>query len=294
MTVVFSSNDNHAMLLGIALCSLFENKKGDYPLQIFVMDGGISRENKKRFAALERRYHIPIIYLVPDPSIFKDVRVRDRSIAAYFRIAIGTVLPATCHKVLYMDCDIIVRGDIAELFNIDLEGKTVAAVPDYMGDTFADYRRQIAGKDGVYFNSGVMLINLDCWRQLDIESKLFAYIREHPDQLIFDDQDPLNATFSKDYKQLSTKYNFMVAVPEQSSDDPNPLVAHFSGGAKPWYFFSALRHQDAWVYYANLTPWRWWKYRKVMDIYFAQKYGIYPVAWWVWRVYKKIKRLVLS
>ena len=48
VTIVFSANEGHAMLLGIAFCSLFENKKGDYPMQIYVLDGGIAAVNKER------------------------------------------------------------------------------------------------------------------------------------------------------------------------------------------------------------------------------------------------------
>ena len=83
VTVVFSSNDNHAMLLGIALCSLFENKKGDYLLNIFVLDGGISSRNRVRLAILEKRYAFSISYRIPDPKAIRrhfDRRPADRRV----------------------------------------------------------------------------------------------------------------------------------------------------------------------------------------------------------------------
>lgn len=289
VTIVFSANDYHAMLLGVALCSLFENKHGDYPVRVFVFDGGISAENKKRLGILEQNYGFSIMYATPDPSLFVRVPIRDRPVAAYYRIVIARFLPADFRRVLYLDCDVMVRGDVAELFYFDLAGKTVAAVPDCFPEEQRKHLRHISGKDGVYFNSGVMLIDLDRWKRHDVERQLFSFIHEHPDKLKFDDQDPLNVVFREDYAALPTTYNVMAGAPANPDGDPNPFVVHFSGGAKPWYLLSSLRYQGEWVDYANMTPWRDKKYRKIMDVYFAHRHHVYPVAWWTWRAYKRVR-----
>jgi lipopolysaccharide biosynthesis glycosyltransferase len=293
VTVVFSSNDSHALLLGVALCSLFENKKGDYPVRVFVLDGGISEKNKKRLSILEDRYSFRITYMVPDSRLFAEI-ANSRPIAAYYRIAIGYLLPPDCHKAIYLDCDVIVRGDIAELFGISLEGKTVGAVPDqpqserraHLEKMCEDLSLVTVPHNAVYFNSGVLMIDVDRWRTRDVERKLFAFIREHPDKLCFDDQDPLNVIFIDDRKTLPAKFNFVPVGPAIKDD---PVVIHFAGGIKPWYFLSALPYQREYLHYVNLTPWKYRKYRKPVDTFFAKKYHFYPVAWWAWCTYKKIR-----
>ncbi len=295
VTVVFSANDNHAMLLGVALCSLFENKKGDYPIRIFVMDGGISMKNKARLRELEQRYHFAIEYVVPDAKLFEGISTEWRPIPAYYRVAIGRTLPADCHKALYMDCDIVVKGDIAELFHENLEGKTIAAVPDYYQEF---WKEKLVGmcqelsvpmpQEFFYFNSGVMLIDLERWRTLDIESKLFAFIRANPDKLWVADQHPLNVVLIGDCTALPAKYNFDPA-PTNLHRLREPFIIHFSGGTKPWYRLSALEFRDEYIRYADMTPWKHEKYRKFMDVPFAKKYHIYPLMWGIWSFYKKLR-----
>jgi lipopolysaccharide biosynthesis glycosyltransferase len=312
VTLAFSSNDNHAMLLGVALCSIFENKKGDYPTQVFVMDGGISKKNKQRMQVLEKRYSFKIKYIVPDIKLFSGIPTDARPIPAYYRIAIGRMLPADCHKALYMDCDVVVKGDIGELFAIDLGDKTVAAVADQPQDFWVPRLKKMCGELGMlsdvameqyrglsdealfrYFNSGVMLINLDRWRARDIERQLFEFIRKNPDKLWVADQDPLNIILFRDWQELPVKYNFL-PPPTRISEEKHPVIIHFAAGDKPWYLFSALGYQRDYVYYANKTPWRRVKYRKLMDIHFAKKHGVYPVAWGIWKAYKNTKQWLVS
>ena len=99
--------------------------------------------------------------------------------------------------------------------------------------------------------------------------------------------------FADDFKELSPKYHLLIEQVAAGQGDgrscPDPLIVHFVGGGKPWYLLSALPYQPEYVYYANKTPWRKEKYRKLMDVYFAKKYHIYPLAWGVWLVYKKLK-----
>ena len=188
VTIVFSSDNNHAMLLGVVLCSLFENKRGDYAMNVFVLDGGISDMNKARMKELEDTYHFSITYAVPDAAWFEGISTDARPIAAYYRAAIDRLVPATCKRAVYLDCDILIEGDIKELFEFDLEGKTAGAVADHPQGERREYLKKLSGLDGDYFNSGVLLIDLDLWRQKEIGKKLFSFIRANPDKLFFADR----------------------------------------------------------------------------------------------------------
>lgn len=302
LTIIFSSNDKYAMLLGVALCSIFENKKGNYSVSVYVIDAGISAKNKEWLGVLEKRYGFAISYILPDKKLFDSIPINNLStryylpIEVYYRIAIASLLPADCRKLIYLDVDVIVRGDLAALFNISLDGKTVGAVADchpkekmeHLKKMLASIRSPEMPRECIYFNSGALLIDLDLWRKRGIEEKLFRCIQENPDKLWYHDQDALNIVLLGDCKKLPAKYNLLTEHVNKQNER-NPLVVHFVGGGKPWYILSALPYQPEYVYYVNKTPWKNRKYRKLMDVYFAKKYHLYPIVWRAWIAYKKLR-----
>ncbi|MEY4731165.1 MAG: hypothetical protein RL681_111 [Candidatus Parcubacteria bacterium] len=295
VAVVFSSDDTYAMLLGVALCSLFENKKGDYPIHVFVIDGGISAKNKERLGILKKRYNFAITYVIPDKRLFASIPVVHLPLEAYYRIAIGRMIPSTYRRAVYLDCDVIVRKDIIELFTADLAGKTVGAVADCLQDVRKRHLEKLCRSIALleipekltYFNSGVLLIDMERWREREIEEKLFAFICRHP-ELWAADQDALNIVLLGDRTILAATYNLLAEFAHEQNEK-DPLIVHFVGGGKPWYLLSALPYQSEYVRYANKTPWKKEKYRKLMDVPFAKKYHLYPIVWSLWTAYKKTK-----
>lgn len=302
VNVIFVCNEAYAILLGVALCSLFENKKGNYPVNVYVVDTGISAKSKERFSILEKRYGFAITYVVPDKKLFEQLPYGDlikgyyAPIEVYHRVYLSHVVPSTCHKLIDLDDDMVIRGDIAELYDIDLEGKTLGGVADcdqkmkweLLGQLRANIEWPSLPKDPVYFNSGMMLVDMDRWRERNVEEKLVKLIQAHPTKLWHHDQDALNAVLLEDHKDLPLKYNFLVGQFD-AKDAPDPFILHFVGGAKPWYRFSAVPYQSEYLYYVNKTPWKDEKYRKIMDVYFAKKYHFYTLAWGARSAYKKIR-----
>ncbi len=302
ITIIFSANDSFAMLLGVILCSIFENKKGDYGINVYVIDGGISEKNKERLGVLENRYGFKINYIIPDKKIFDDVLSAGSEIKlpieTYYRAAVGSMIPQSCRKVLYLDIDAVVRGDIKELFDVSLDGKTIGAVADCFPNDRREHLKELCAEipsskilpDTFYFNAGVLSIDLDRWRERGVEEKLFKFMRERSGKLFYHDQDALNVVLLGDCKILPVKYN-MIAELAGNYDEKNPLVVHYGGGGKPWYILSALPYRQDYIYYANKTPWKNIKYRKLMDVHFAKRYHIYTLTWGIWTMYKKFKKL---
>ncbi len=305
ITIVSYSNDSYAMLLGASLCSLFENKKGDSPVDVYVIDSGISEENKNRLHVLEQKYKFKIQYIFPDKQFFDKIPLE--KLASYYplpmenyhRLSVGRFLPSTCHRIINLDADTVILGDISEFFQVDLEGKTIGAVMDGSPEEKSEHFKKLCASVGqfelpansVYFNSGILLVDMDLWRKNNVEEKLLHLISEHASKLSYHDQDALNLVLLGDCKELPPKYNLLAATTD-SIPASDPLIVHYVGGGKPWYFLSALPYQSKYIYYINKTPWKNRKYRKFMDIYFAKKYHLHPIAWGIWSVYKKIKNLI--
>ena len=129
------------------------------------------------------------------------------SLAAYYRIFLGNLLPLKIHKVLYLDCDLVVVGSIEKLRNTDLKTFAVACVEEMCSGREEIYTRLHYPSSDSYFNSGVLLVNLDYWREEGLMSKALDYISKNGSKLVFNDQDVLNALLHDCKLFLPFRYN---------------------------------------------------------------------------------------
>ena len=179
-----------------------------------------------------RKYHLPTAHL---------------SYAAYFRFFIPDILKED--KVLYLDSDIIVNGDLTPLFAIDLGDSPVAAVRDELQQT--------------NFNSGVLLINNAYWREHSISTKLFELADQYH-EVEFGDQGILNRFFVGQWKELDVNYNFMVGMDtiatrfqkdewyvKANQYESEVSVIHYTD-EKPWSAVYNNRLGDKWWFFYAL------------------------------------------
>lgn len=190
------------------------------------------------------------------------------TVATYFRLLLPTLLPAEIDRVIFIDSDTVVMADLWDLWKQPLQGKALGAVPEHIiscrghGYTF-----------GEYFNAGVMLIDLQRWREADLLNRGGAFARANPHRLRHWDQDVLNHVFLHDWLPIQDRWNacphLFGLLPEASlapedltaSEQEairNPAIVHFAGGGglvKPWNARCQhpLRHQYLSV--RSGTPW---------------------------------------
>jgi lipopolysaccharide biosynthesis glycosyltransferase len=236
ITLVSACDDKYVNLLKVMLCSVCENQKKDYCIEVFIFDGGMSDASRSTVSQMAGRYGVAPVYIVPPQAMFAKVSClpipKWWPITAYYRIAIGTLLPSTCHKAVYLDCDTLVRGDLAELFDTNLCGNMIAAAADYPWETQAhlpDLLGRPARQGEIYFNSGVLVVDLDLWREQEVERKLFTYTYEHCTPMV--DQDALNAMFAGKCLYLDGKYNYH-PVPNNRMNEAEAVIIHFVGPSR--------------------------------------------------------------
>ena len=242
MNIALCTDDRYANHCAICITSILENNKLE-DCHIYVMTEGLSDENLKKFHYLEKYYKKPVEVKVIDGKIFEGLQVTGRlPQSMYFRFMLPEIINDS--SVLYLDCDIIVRHSLRDLFIIDLTNYACGVVEDQCGDDVRMHNR--INMFSRYFNSGVLLMNLDYWRKYDIAKKLIDYIASS-DWLMCPDQDALNVILEGKVLFLDYKYNFQEGfyhtlawlradkwkLVECAQKDP--VIVHYTAGEKPWH-----------------------------------------------------------
>lgn len=182
--------------------------------------------------------------------------------AAYSRLLFSDLLPQDIHRIIYLDCDVVCQQDLTELWERGADVAMIAAVRDPWLDPDPALKSSLGlSPDHVYFNSGVLLINVDTWRAEDTESRLCTFITTRPD-IKHADQDTLNAVLSPRLTALPEKWNTMIDHPRRADEGrlrDEAAILHYVGGFKPWHFGYTLAHPRKGHPYATVkrgSPWR--------------------------------------
>ena len=190
----------------------------------------------------------------------------------YYRLLAGQMLPESLSRVLYLDPDILVINPLRELWETDMQGNMFAAAAHTGKTELANNVNRIRlGTDHDYYNSGVLLIDLERCRSEVAPDELFAFVREHRRELVMPDQDLLNAVYGDSILPLDDALwnydarnfnNYMLrSAGEQDMDwvMENTAILHFCGKAKPWKPNYIYRFGVLYRHYESLAERAWGK-----------------------------------
>ncbi|MEG9499727.1 glycosyltransferase family 8 protein [Mannheimia indoligenes] len=178
--------------------------------------------------------------------------------ATYFRFFISELINED--KVLYLDCDLVVTGNLDSLFLHEFNDNYVVGVRDLLSD-------YIRGSNGDIFNAGVMLINNYLWKKDNITKKAIDYANEHINECPDGDQSVLNILFKNRWKPISNYYNYLTGANmsfelnnlEDLYNELNninnllPLIIHYNTQHKPWLATDMkIKYRDQYWFYRNL------------------------------------------
>ena len=161
--------------------------------------------------------------------------------ATYYRLNIDSYFNDKEDFIVYLDCDIICIENplpsIKETINkIKKSNKVIAATTE--GDLVCHGKSNLKMKSGKYFNAGVLIINIDMWRQKEITQKLLLKLEQIKKEIIFWDQDVLNSYFDGSFVELDENLNHQVKMEDKSKEkiknSDGVLFLHYSGKFKPW------------------------------------------------------------
>lgn len=274
MNIVYVANEAFAPYLGASLASLYERNKRVKNIRVFLISTGMSEGSLDQLEKMAQGYgrSLEVLYfnrLRERVGFSVDTGRFDISIMG--RLFVGELLPREIKRVLYLDCDTVVLHSLDRLYQKDLKGKVLGAVPEPTIPVRVRYEIRL-DPEAVYYNSGVLLIDLEKWRRDGIGERILAYYKSISPAALFGDQDAMNGALRWDIQPLAPKYNFFsnykyfsYGALKKSGLYPcskqaflqakrHPVIVHFAGDERPWNRGSWNPYRRAYFFFKAKTP----------------------------------------
>lgn len=279
MHILLSSDSNYVMPTGVLMTSICINNPDETIEFHIIVNVNFTDNDKGVLEYIAKKYNeIVHLYTVDESTIEglpfgRSDMPKHVSIETYYRLFITEVLPKEIHKIIYLDGDMICRKSLQALWNYDITGKALGVIHDMSEKEHLNSKRlQYPSSDG-YFNAGMLLINVDYWREHHALDTFLNIIKERSESIVFHDQDILNMAFHDKKVWLPLTYNFQNGflfpdeerrcvpeiVDEIESTMQDPAIIHYSTGVKPWNVCCTHPQRWVWRYYKSLSPWKNWK-----------------------------------
>ena len=235
ITIFFAVDDNYVPQLKIAMNSMMEHASKNRRYQIFILHTSLSVKSRKEIRKLKRKGFSINFFNVEAhmENLAKKLNVRDYyTMTTYYRL----ILPKAfffINKAIYLDSDIVVRGDIAELYDTELGTNLVGAVPDGSVQIFDEFITYVEKALGVphdkYFNAGILVMNLKRMRAVHFQEQVEELVKKVSFK-VAQDQDLLNVVCKNQVKYLGEEWNKM-PLGEKNND---VKLIHYNLILKPW------------------------------------------------------------
>ncbi len=263
ISIALASNNNYAVLMATLINSILCNHYTTEPISFYILNDHISKSNQAKVNSLiSDSDRIQIIWKNADDVFPKNVSFPADNSAfpstTYLRLFAPFIVPKNVEKLIYFDVDMVVKADVSELWNIDMQGYTVAAVLD-VGKTagvkwggIPNYKALGIDADAPYFNSGMMLIDCKKWIAQDIPNQVFTAMRENIAHVNYADQYGLNVVFTGKWLQVNPMWNWFA-----NNYHPSPKCIHYLD-IKPIFksYNSDPIFRKEFFKYLEMTPWR--------------------------------------
>ena len=251
--IFFAVDDYYIPFLSVGLQSLIEHSSEKYEYLIKILNINVSEKNKKKIKKYEGdNINIEFVDLnyyidkVKDKLYTRDYYTK----TTYFRLFLPELYPQY-DKVLYLDSDIVILEDIANLYNIDIGDNLVGAIPDDIiqnGKELQEYAEKVVGVATYknYFNAGILLMNLEELRKFKFQEK-FLYLLGTTKFSVAQDQDYLNRICKGRVKYIDNSWDVMPA-PGRNKKDEELKLLHFNLTYKPWRSDNVPYKEFFWKY----------------------------------------------
>lgn len=268
-----SADDRYAAPLTVMLKSLEQHLAPGVEVDVFVLGIGIRKASRQKVVASldAKRMHLQWLRV---PGTVRAFPVFGHvSPATYSRLLIPDLLPSAITKTIYLDSDIVVLGDVGELWGLDMAGAPLLAAQDeglVLGSAGGVAVRELGlPPEAKYLNAGVMVMDLTQWRREEIHRRVMAYLRQYRDRVQFWDQDGINAILATRWREIGREWNVRVCPQltesgrtfEEACEDLRlrAKLIHYASSVKPWDREAIHPGKVFFHDVLALTAWRDWR-----------------------------------
>ena len=289
MNILYTFNDKFVPQVGASICSVCENNEKVDEIHFYLLTYQLEEKNRQELTRLIDGYNrnVTFISLADLTSYFTfefDTLGWNPVILA--RLLVGKLIPEIVERILYLDGDTIVRHDLSELWESDMNGCIIGACVEPTVDK--QRKNKLGLEHSPYFNSGVLLIDLKRWRENKAGERIIEFYREGQGKLFAPDQDAINGALKGEIYILSPKYNFsntfifypyrtikklmegnnFISESAYKDSKKDPYIIHYLGEERPWRKGSTHKYKNDYIHYLNKTPWKHTKLEDGWHLYF--------------------------
>jgi lipopolysaccharide biosynthesis glycosyltransferase len=274
--VVLAADAKFAMPLSVAMCSIAVNCDRLRDITFYVLQHDIGPEIRERVEKpLMRRNSAGtrVLWLdVPFQKLSEFKTHGHLGPMTYARLVIPWVLPQEVERVLYLDSDLVVVGNVAELWDRSFYNQTLVAARDRIVGSMngplglRNYRQLGIPENAEYFNAGVLLIDLRKWRTDGVSERVIEYLHKNRAIIQMVDQEALNAVLFDSWAPLECRWNWQVGQLKSSRSQrkgadgvQQKSIIHFTTAAKPWLPGCRYEEREVFFEYLDQTEWAGWR-----------------------------------
>lgn len=265
MNILYAADNNFARILSVSIYSLLEQHLGQ-EMNIFILNDDIGNDNIKTIKNLFKESNHQVVFIEKRNTV--DTIVSDRgSNTQFLRLYFDEYLPNDIDRLLYLDCDTLIESSLLDLYETDLQGKTLMLAKD----PFSKNYRKFLGlsKNAEMFNSGVMLIDCRVWLQEQFPQRIKEVINKYKGHIIQGDQGIIDVVVQNSFSILNPKYNMISSYNEFTYKElmvyrkpvnyysencvkkaiENPIIVHLTSdffNSRPWIKYSESKYRDEW------------------------------------------------
>lgn len=283
MYIAYVFDENFAACAAVSMVSLLENNKKANGVHFFIFDDGIAEESRKKLCALCDSYKADIVFIDAKPICERmakfNVQPWRGRYSAYIKLMLSSFLPLEVERLIVLDADTIVVGDIGELCTMDLEGHPCAMALEGIDGR---YRFLSGVGNSELYNTGVIVYDLPGWRRKEVEKRFVDHLTTVRSRYMLPEEDAISIVLKGDVKRLAPQFNFITQfqayateryfkrfhwdrmgecfykLEEVQKARKDVRIYHcidmFTG--RPWYAENVHPYTKYYDQFLSMTPWR--------------------------------------
>ena len=267
MNLLLTLDENYLLPCKVMLDSFFASNPNEQGVTVYLLHSAIPDDKLEGLTGFCSYFGAALKPIAVDTALFENAPTSKRyPKEMYYRLLSPLILPQEVERVLYLDPDMLIINPLHPLWELNLYGKTFAAAAHTGLTEMANGINQVRlDTEHEYFNSGVMLIDLNAARKLVTAEDVFGCVSEHEKELILPDQDVYNILYGKETQPIDdVLWNYDVRnypkylIRSTGKHDlnwvmQNTAVLHFCGKNKPWHEEYKNPFGMLYLHYQNLT-----------------------------------------